>query len=830
MSNLQVPDPGLLAKLELYVADQCNWSSGVMLDLKVVCKDGIFYWSSLLIASLSPFVANLIMGSDEEKVLILPDVEQQTSKVLLKRLLQADSVVFNKFEKQFLALLGVDDQYWKSKVSATQLVQIKGVEPANVTQNSISPLIDSLDSDVDILWKDDIHDDFYQDKDISTHQLAAHRTVSDKEQSFTGKKKLTSKSEAQKPKKSSNGRKMYCKLCSLSFQSQPYADYQDHINSHKNSQGLYACNQPNCDRLFRAWCHLSDHVYSHGNLPKPHLCSYCNYTSTTRANIRKHEVAVHEDPERRDFSCDKCTKKFKTSSNLYEHMRVHDTEYRHSCPICKKDFKSWVGYNQHLRLHSGDLFDCSVCGEKFQSKHSVTRHEKDIHGIFTMPEGSKTFKCGKKSCLAEFNSEEDYRFHIKSAHQNKAGLFICHLCKKICSNSMTLKSHFKKMHQGDVDNLEKHGRKKSLLKVENPKPRGPGASGHVCECCDKRFKLKYQLLSHLSLKQRNGLYCVVEGCPNSDQIFPSVESLELHLQDHTGEVSYPCMLCFKYFTTAAARDKHLSTHEDGNGGYHCPHCDVIQPSRIVFNMHVKHCSMKEEADRGMIPLEQELSSDFTQSEYKALDGSKFVCQDCGIVMHSIEDVPIHQCLRKRTPSSEDLNSNQKITKFFEKFDPVLGSQDPQEKNMIIGKEPFKCSYCEKILSSSHGLKRHMLTHHDEQSQNISKKKNNGGISPAIMPNCTETLIGMTGSNDSLQDFTKENNTWGNKLKEDDFVETKAEEDLILVVNTPCKGQLSETGGAVTVYQVGEETVEMEEQDMVLSLQKDEMIVYQMNEV
>ena len=80
MSNLQVPDPGLLAKLELYLTDQTNWHTGVMLDLKIVCTDGIFYWSSLLLASLSPLMSSLLNDQDDERVLMLPDSNIETPR------------------------------------------------------------------------------------------------------------------------------------------------------------------------------------------------------------------------------------------------------------------------------------------------------------------------------------------------------------------------------------------------------------------------------------------------------------------------------------------------------------------------------------------------------------------------------------------------------------------------------------------------------------------------------------------------------------------------------------------------------------------------------
>lgn len=859
MSNMQVPDPGLLAKLELYLTDQSNWHTGVMLDLKIVCKDGIFYWSSLLLASLSSLMSSLLKDQNEEWVLILPDTNLDTPKTLLKKLLRPNKCVLNQSEKQLLLLWGVDRSFWRVKGDQKNFVQIVGVGSGASTAN-IREIIDSAENDVDIIWKDPASD---KNADESQNQqyLAKSRfenlkTFNDASTEFVDVKMddfEEDMKESTKVKKSGSGRKMFCKLCSVSFQSRPYADYQDHINSHKNAQGMYACNQSGCGRLFRAWCHLSDHVYSHGNLPKPHLCSYCNYTSTTRANIKKHEIAVHEDPDRRDFSCDKCTKKFKTSSNLYEHMRVHNPDYRHLCPVCNKEFKSMVGYNQHLRLHSGDLFACGACGEKFQSKHSVNRHEKDIHGMYSLPEGSKTYKCGKKTCAAEFESEEDYRLHLKSAHQNKAGLLICHLCKKICSNRMTLKCHFKKMHQNEVETLGKQGKKKSLLKVENCEKSKSKADGiftsQSCECCDKRFRFKYQLLSHMAQKQGNGLYCVAAECPNSDQLFPSLDSLELHLQEHTGESSHPCLLCFKHFTTASARDKHTATHEEGGGGgYNCPHCEVTQPSRMVLNMHVRYCNKKgeAEADEEMVQLDQEdlITLDPGMNTTGAFDSSKYVCQDCGIVMDCLEQVPTHKCHKnyscsicdRKLPTEDDLEKHNKMFHSQEEVRCLLCKEivtkdmlDKHMKDTHMEKQSFQCKACSKSFSSSQSLQRHTLSQHCKAEEICTLCNGTAGDDPlSHEKNCP--VRSLTTCKYCEQIFANETSLTDHIKSAHKLITSEAADELVMVVNTDAYEQPPDEMGGVTVYQVGEETVEMEEQEMVITLQKEDMIVYQMEGV
>ena len=194
-------------------------------------------------------------------------------------------------------------------------------------------------------------------------------------------------------------------------------------------------------------------------------------------------IGRHEDPERRDFPCNKvgefltnltnfslqCPKKFKTSSNLVEHMKVHEPGYRYTCQVghiriftelciflqkqtqvCSKQFRSHVGFQQHQRTHTGDLFSCKVCGEKFQSKHSASRHEKDLHGVFgqTKDKEEKVWRCGVATCGAEFNGEEEQRLHARTAHQSRSSVLICKMCRKICTNRAALRSHMQKQHPG----------------------------------------------------------------------------------------------------------------------------------------------------------------------------------------------------------------------------------------------------------------------------------------------------------------------------------------------------------------------------------------------
>jgi len=574
MNDIQVPDPGLINKVEALILASPEDES--FMDVEIQCKDGKFCWSRLLLSSISSMLESALADDKfTDHIIILPDVNKDHFQSLLSLFLTNswDRTVDSNSLK-ILKLLGID--YEKMLVAQPQSIVKITSSPVVKTSTPVKKEQKCLenDNDVDIL--------FFREEEIET------------------------------PSKKSK-RKMHCKFCSLNFASQQYAKYQEHINSHKNSEGYFECPFENCGKVFKVWCHLSDHFYSHTNDPKPHMCSYCDYTSITRANVKKHELAVHVDPERRDFECIVCAKKFKTSSNLIEHSKIHDNE-SFKCSDCLKTFKSKRGLEHHRRTHTGELFSCQVCGEQFLSKNSVNRHHRDIHGYLTTNEEKN--KCTKKGCLAEFSSQEDYRLHVRTAHHSKASVLICHLCQKICSTKMSLKLHFKKVHSNEqlvIENRKAssiHGGKNvSLLKQDRSRLSDTSSkldaslsvsqnlnsgvnnsSKYTCNCCNKKFRFKFQLLRHVGQRTRGGNFCCVEDCDLAEAEFETPELLELHLQQHTGETSFYCDICYKSYGTELARDRHVATHETGK--HTCPYCHVNQPNRMVLNMHTKYCQSK----------------------------------------------------------------------------------------------------------------------------------------------------------------------------------------------------------------------------------------------
>ncbi|XP_070547711.1 zinc finger protein 571-like [Ptychodera flava] len=70
-----------------------------------------------------------------------------------------------------------------------------------------------------------------------------------------------------------------------------------------------------------------------------------------------------------------CGRKFKRSSNLNQHQRIHVRERQHECRDCGKTFTHGGNLHRHMRIHSDEkLHSCFVCGKRFIEKCNLKTH------------------------------------------------------------------------------------------------------------------------------------------------------------------------------------------------------------------------------------------------------------------------------------------------------------------------------------------------------------------------------------------------------------------------------------------------------------------------
>ncbi|XP_046404035.1 zinc finger protein 814-like isoform X2 [Ischnura elegans] len=199
-----------------------------------------------------------------------------------------------------------------------------------------------------------------------------------------------------------------CIECGKDFDSKK--SYSRHMNSGihggrkktKSAEyGVFVCDI--CGKVFDAKHVLSLHVNRVHTGRKPKECNYCDYKSTSEANVKRHMDFHSED---RNFICEHCGACFYTLNALKEHhLYVHSEERNFHCSECGKSFKMKSGLNRHLKSHSERRpYECH-CGQSYKRKSHLSRHEESSHSIVSKSEKLCKVKDGGLGRSVKVNDE-----------------------------------------------------------------------------------------------------------------------------------------------------------------------------------------------------------------------------------------------------------------------------------------------------------------------------------------------------------------------------------------------------------------------------------------
>ncbi|XP_044179707.1 uncharacterized protein LOC122961180 [Acropora millepora] len=144
------------------------------------------------------------------------------------------------------------------------------------------------------------------------------------------------------------------------------------------------------------------------------------------------EATMNENP----LACHVCGKKFKTSSALSEHLKVHP-----KCR-CGQYFVDKISKNHRKNCPLLNPFSCHVCGRKVKTNSALSKHLK-VHGKCQCGQYfvGKIPKKHRMKCLKLKQWGETILKHIK-INSDEPGL--CNACGKKCATLESLTRHIRK--------------------------------------------------------------------------------------------------------------------------------------------------------------------------------------------------------------------------------------------------------------------------------------------------------------------------------------------------------------------------------------------------
>lgn len=165
-----------------------------------------------------------------------------------------------------------------------------------------------------------------------------------------------------------------CRICNVSYKKK--ISFEKHNSSKHGPDAVrFICSQ--CGKEFKERNILKNHEKIHlpDELKLKHPCSYCGKKFVNGHCLKIHIARVHEKVAL--HTCELCGKGCITKSDLKWHMDKHVEERNYECEICHLKFKSTNSLRIHKRRHFNQdkkIF-CPICSKEFFSSAALSNHK-----------------------------------------------------------------------------------------------------------------------------------------------------------------------------------------------------------------------------------------------------------------------------------------------------------------------------------------------------------------------------------------------------------------------------------------------------------------------
>jgi uncharacterized Zn-finger protein len=173
-----------------------------------------------------------------------------------------------------------------------------------------------------------------------------------------------------KHKSSAHRQKNYqCDQCG--FQTKSKSSLLSHALIHTDHRPI-ACEHPGCMGRFKNLQHLKDHARSHN--ATNYECNLCNKLFKSYLHIKNH-MAVHSESMKR-FKCDLCPRIFLSNFLLKVHRRAsHTGQKMYNCKQCPNSYTRHSALSFHKKsAHLKIRYQCKHCDKQFAKDKSLFEH------------------------------------------------------------------------------------------------------------------------------------------------------------------------------------------------------------------------------------------------------------------------------------------------------------------------------------------------------------------------------------------------------------------------------------------------------------------------
>uniref|UniRef100_A0A665TL95 Zinc finger protein 16-like n=1 Tax=Echeneis naucrates TaxID=173247 RepID=A0A665TL95_ECHNA len=291
-------------------------------------------------------------------------------------------------------------------------------------------------------------------------------------------------------------------------QGQSVAVYTCDICGHESSGYTAHCSHMQQHKAENPSINALNHT--EGLEKKSLTCSECGKCFSRLSALVSHQL---RHPKRKKFQCPDCTMSYLHATSLFNHMKNCSAHKKENISGPKKE------YNPKKTLLGPKIYHCELCGKGFWSLGAYSHHKQNQTECSDL-----RLRKGLAGSV-----------HSGNGHSRSSIKVACPVCGRTFRHKGIMALHMRKHENGN----------------------------HVCELCNRSFRLFSSLIRHQVV--------------HNDQLLPPPIKSFQHQVEQLKKNTYSCPDCGKLFSRAKALQFHMKSH-----GYETGHLPSSPKSTVML--------------------------------------------------------------------------------------------------------------------------------------------------------------------------------------------------------------------------------------------------------